>query len=293
MKSIAFLTMDSLEGFYAYDELTVEPLAQRGCRVQSISWRDNEVNWNDFDLVVIRSSWDYQKDPEQFLAVLKSIEHSNASLLNSLKTVHWNINKRYLKDLQDQGVAIVPTQWLPRLTASDMDELIQNSPDGQFVCKPLIGAGAEWTYQLSANSSPSDRQEALDIYRDQPLMAQPFVRSVIDVGEYSLFYFGGTYSHCVLKKPKDGDFRVQEEHGGRLLAVDPDGSLLLAADRAIATIPEPTLYARVDLVRLDNGSPAVMELELIEPSLYFAHDPKSPERFAEAVRHFLTSGTLR
>ena len=287
MKQIAYLTMDSLENFVAYDHLTIEPLRRRACHVQHVSWRAQNVAWDDFDLVVIRSPWDYQQDPEQFLGVLQTIEASQATLLNSLTTVKWNIDKRYLQQLQQAGVAIVPTEWLVKLTEADIQSMIDQNPDGQCVCKPQIGAGAELTWWLSATGSETEKSAALQAFANKPLMLQPFIRSVIEVGEYSLFYFGGLYSHCVFKTPKTGDFRVQEEHGGLLKSITPESDLMAAADRAIAAIPEWTLYARVDLVRLDDGTPVVIELELIEPSLYFPFDEASPDRFADAIADYL------
>ena len=287
MKQIAYLTMDSLQNFVAYDHLTIQPLRCRGCHVQNVSWRARDVRWDDFDLVVIRSPWDYQQDPEQFLRVLHTIEASQATLLNSLAIVKWNIDKRYLQQLQQAGVAIVPTEWLLQLTEADMRSLIDNNPQEQFVCKPQIGAGADFTWRLSATGSEAEKSAALKAFANKPLMVQPFIRSVTEVGEYSLFYFGGQYSHCVLKTPKTGDFRVQEEHGGVLKSITPDTDLMAAADRAIAAIPDWTLYARVDLVRTDDGAPVVMELELIEPSLYFPFDESSPDRFADAIAEFL------
>ena len=114
-------------------------------------------------------------------------------------------------------------------------------------------------------------------------MVQPFVRSIVAHGEYSLFYFGGGYSHAVLKTPAAGDFRVQEEHGGTIRAISPDSAIHRVGDQAIEAIAETLLYARVDIVTLDDGRPAVIELELIEPSLYFPFEEESPARFADAL----------
>jgi glutathione synthase/RimK-type ligase-like ATP-grasp enzyme len=113
-------------------------------------------------------------------------------------------------------------------------------------------------------------------------MVQPFVNAIVDEGEYSLFYFGGVYSHTILKSPKRGDFRVQEEHGGRITAVAPEHDLRETADNIVASISQ-LLYARVDLVRNDSGKFLLMELELIEPALYFRMDEESPRRFATAL----------
>jgi hypothetical protein len=283
MRPIAFLTMDSLEGFVAYDHLAFEPLARRGWRVEEISWRRKNVLWNDYELVVIRSPWDYQQDPAAFLEVLHEIDASRARLLNDLRTVRWNIHKTYLRDLRDRGIHIVPTRWLNRLDADSLSRLFAEFDSRRIVVKPVVGANADDTFLLDARATGEAYTAALAAFSHCELMAQPFVESVISAGEYSLFYFGGEYSHSVLKTPKSLDFRVQEEHGGIIRSVQPAEDLVAAASRVMCVLDVPTLYARVDLVRLPDGCPALMELELIEPSLYFPYDQRAPERFADAV----------
>lgn len=283
MKQVAFLTMDCLDDFVCYDHLAIEPLRQNDCHTTFVSWTAAKQDWGRFDLVVIRSPWDYQQHWPRFLQVLQTIQDSGAILENSLDIVRWNINKRYLQELQSAGVTIVPTEWRECLSEADLEQLLQTAAPHEIVVKPLIGAGAERTWRLSRATDPGVLRRVLATYNNQPVMVQPFQNSVLTGGEYSLFYFGGEYSHCVLKQPKAGDFRVQEEHGGLLQAVVPDADLLAAAQAALAAAPGDLLYARVDLVRLESGVPAVMELELIEPSLYFPFDQRSPQRFADAV----------
>lgn len=283
MKQVAFLTMDCLDDFVCYDHLAIEPLRQRNCQVSFVSWTAENVVWDQFDLVVIRSPWDYQQRWPQFLQVLETIDDSAAVLENRLDIVRWNINKRYLQDLQTEGVSIVPTEWRERISEADLQQLLHAAGPHEIVVKPLIGAGADRTWRLSCASESGVLHDVLTTYANQPVMVQPFQQSIIAGGEYSLFYFATEYSHCVLKKPKAGDFRVQEEHGGLLRSVIPAADLKAAAQAALAAAPGDTLYARVDLVRLDCGVPAVMELELIEPSLYFPFDSQAPVRFADAI----------
>lgn len=289
MKPIAFLTMDSMHGFFAYDHLALPYLASRGCQVDMVSWRKSDVCWNDYSMVVIRSPWDYQQDPRAFLQVLRQIEGSTAKLENDLNVVTWNLQKTYLRDLQERGVTIVPTTWLTGLTPERLQQLTddsQSSSDGNgagFVVKPVIGANADDTFRITAGCDNEILRQVATTFSDRELMLQPFIPSVVEIGEYSMFYFGGQYSHCILKTPARGDFRVQEEHGGTLETVAPEDDLLAAANLTIAAMNCQPLYARVDLVRLQDGRPALMELELIEPSLYLAHDPLAPSRFADAI----------
>ena len=283
MSRIAFLTMDSLEGFVSYDYLVRDILQQRGLRVDEVSWRDPRADWDQYELVVIRSPWDYQQSCSQFLDVLARIDASRASLQNPLKVVRWNVEKTYLRDLQDSGVTIVPTAWLQSPRVADLMNLFQQLKADQVVVKPFIGAGATDTFWLNVDSSPELLQSIEVLYQGRLALAQPFIENVLSYGEISLTFFGGEYSHTVLKTPKSGDFRVQEEHGGIIQPIDPDPEVIAFARRSLAAVQSDLLYARVDLVFLENQQPAIMELELIEPSLYLSYDDKSPQRFADAI----------
>ncbi len=281
MRRCAFLTTDRLEGFVTYDGLLHEPLARRGWAVDEVPWRA-AADWDAYEVVVIRSPWDYQHDPDAFLAVLETIERSNARLENPLDLVRWNLRKTYLRDLEARGLPIVPTRWLPRLAPADLAPLFDALGE-EIVVKPVVGANADAAFRLRRETAPG---EALAAFAARACMAQPFVRAVVEEGEFSLFHFGGAYSHAILKTPASGDFRVQEEHGGRIRAVAPDPALRALADAVVDALGPAPLYARTDFVRLDAGF-ALMEVELIEPSLYFPYDADSPERFADAfaARH--------
>ncbi len=274
--------MEDPGDFFIYDELTFEPLASLGWRVESIPWNRARVDWSLYEIVVIRSTWDYQDHVKDFLAVLQAIEASPARLLNPLSIVRWNLEKTYLKEVEAQGIRIVPTQWWDSLDYSDITAICRKYDAEEAIAKPTIGANADDTFRLRADISPREAHEALTCFHNRPVMLQPFLPSVLE-GESSLFYFGGEYSHTVLKTPKSGDFRVQEEHGASLRSMEAPKDLLVAGRQVIDTLEEQLLYARVDFVRLPDGTPVVMELELIEPSLYFNYDSDAPIKFAKAL----------
>lgn len=285
-KCCAFLTMEDLGEFFAYDHLVYEPMRQRGWAVVDVPWTA-ETDWSAFDAVVIRSPWDYQSDPDRFLALLKEIERSPARLFNSLEICRWNLDKIYLRDLQQRGVRIIPTKWMDRLTGDALSEALEHSD--RIVVKPRVGAGADDTFVIGRERSES-WEAVLGIYADKPLMTQPFVPSIQTEGEASLFYFAGQYSHAIIKKPKQGDFRVQEEHGGIIEAIQPSQMHREIGQQAIDAISQRLLYARVDVVQLPDGNLAIIELELIEPSLYFPFDVGSPDRFADAFCQMMSDG---
>lgn len=276
--------MDSLDDFEVYDYLIDEPLKKLGWQTHTISWKAENVNWNDYDAVIIRSPWDYQDHADAFLKVLSTIENSSAHLENSLSIVEWNIDKVYLKELETNGINIVPTLWKKAISLEAVNEYFHHFQTHQLVIKPRISANADNTFWLTQKNIQESLTEICTVFEGESFMVQPFMESVTKEGEFSLFYFNGTLSHTILKTPKNNDFRVQEEHGGRLTSVEPEAELLLQAEKtlsAIANIHNMPLYARLDYVR-DGTSFALMEAELIEPSLYFNMDAGSPERFAQA-----------
>lgn len=281
MKRCAFLTMASLDAFECYDHLLFEPLASRGWHTEEIPWRNEDVDWNRFDAVIIRSPWDYQDDPKRFISVLETIDQSTAHLENSLHIVRWNLNKQYLREMQQKGIPIVQTLWKEQLSKSEIMPFFDKLQSRELIIKPLISANADHTYRISRKVKAETVENLAQIFSDRRLMVQPFMENIISEGEFSLFYFAGKYSHAILKTPQKDDFRVQEEHGGRLKSITPEQPLRDLGRRTMQLLPETPLYARADYVRTSNQNFALMELELIEPSLYFNMDSNSPERFAE------------
>jgi glutathione synthase/RimK-type ligase-like ATP-grasp enzyme len=289
MPRLAFLTLEDRTEFVIDDAVGIAEFTRRGWPVDEIPWRTKGVDWHRYDGVVIRTPWDYQRDVDGFLVTLEEIEKTGVPVANSTSLVRWNSRKTYLRDLAARGVAIVPTQWGHGLTAAELRALPGRFGVGECVIKPVVSANADDTYRVKATMGDAEAAHIALRFLDRDWMAQPFVRAVVEEGELSVFYFGGRYSHAVTKRPKAGDFRVQEEHGGVIVTLTPDEALRTAADRVLAALGEAPLQARVDLVRLDNGTLAVMELEAIEPSLYFRTHPDAPRNFADAVGRWLDS----
>jgi hypothetical protein len=282
MRQCAFLTMDSLDGYISEgDEVAYAPLRTLGWEVEAVPWRRQGVDWGRFDAVVIRTTWDYHEAPEAFVSVLEQVKRSGTPLENALDLVLWNMNKTYLRDLERRGITIVPTIWGSDIGPVDQQTILRCLGTDEVVLKPMIGASAYHTYRLKRGSATWS--EAISVFEHQEYLAQPFIASVVEEGEYSLFFFGGEYSHAVLKTPQCLDFRVQEEHGGIIRATVASRELVSAGARVMAAIGQTPLYARVDLVPLTNAGYGLMELELIEPALYLRMDIGAPERFAYAL----------
>lgn len=288
MRTCAFLTTDDLEDFVVYDHYLYDPLRKRGWKVDEVSWKDPEPRWEQYEVVLIRTPWDYQDDPDAFLEVLREIDASPARLENSLELVEWNIDKRYLRDMEQRGIPVVPTLWPDRFDEDAPERWLSKLEVDEIIIKPVVGANADHTYRLKRSIDSAELERIRTVFSGRDFLVQPFMTNIVSEGEFSLFYFGRQYSHSILKTPKPGDFRVQEEHGGRLKTLNPEKALREAGDRALDSLDPLPLYSRIDFVRTAGGAFLLMELELIEPSLYFNMDPGSAERFARVFDEWMS-----
>ncbi len=286
-KQCVFLSMESLDEFCCDDDKLYPAFDAAGIDVHTLNWRDERIDWNSYDWVIVRSSWDYQLDSERFFGVLERIDQSSAQLANPLQTMRWNSNKRYLAELEQAGIPIVPTTWGTGISGEELSAHINKHDQQGLVIKPLVSAGAYNTFRLDRTSSDAQLASACLAHATSDWMLQAFVPSILTHGEYSLFYFNGDFSHAINKRPVGDDFRVQEEFGGQISAIQPDQGMSQAGARALEHCSQDLLYARVDLV-FHEDCYQLMELELIEPSLYFGFDASSPERFLNACQRWFT-----
>ena len=286
MARVVFLSQDSMDGYICDDDVAVPACAELGIEVETLSWRA-DVDWSAYDAVIVRSTWDYQRHAAAFLDVLARIEGATR-LANARELMRWNLDKRYLAELEARGVPIVPTEFGEGMTTEALDARLADMTR-ECVIKPAVSAGAERTYRVTPDASAGRRAEIVAGHADSVWMWQPFLPQIIDPGEYSLFYFNGVYSHAISKTPKAGDFRVQEEFGGDIRLIDAPEAMRAASDHVMANLDSDTLYARVDLVDDGDGGYWLIELELIEPSLYLRKDPGAPARFAQAIADWLAA----
>jgi len=282
VKKCAYLTMRDPGDFVTDYALSFDAMAARGWSVDTVDWRDAGLDWDAYRAVYICTPWDYPQHLEQFLDVLQRIDNSKAVLVNPLPLVHWTLQKTYLADLQQRGAAIVPSRWHDRFDTDALQAAFDAFDTERIIIKPVIGANAQHTYVLQKGLTADKVLQLGETFARRPFFLQPFVDSVQTEGEYSLFYFGGAYSHAIQKVPRTGDFRVQEEHGGDIRHHDASAALRVAGERVMDLIRPCPVYARVDFVRAARDEFLVMELELIEPSLYLRMDAAAADRFAAA-----------
>lgn len=286
MARVVFLSQDDMAGYVCDDDVAVPECAALGIEVDTVSWRA-EADWSGYDAVIVRSTWDYQRAPDAFLAALARIDAATR-LANPLELMRWNLDKRYLGELAGKGVPVVPTEFGEALDRDRLAALLA-AASAECVIKPAISAGAERTFRVLPDADAAYRDDIVAAHAASAWMWQPFLPQIVDPGEYSLFYFNGAFSHAIIKTPKPGDFRVQEEFGGDIRRIEAPPAMRAAADTVLAALDHDTLYARVDLVDDGAGGYWLIELELIEPSLYLRKDAAAPARFARAVSEWLAA----
>jgi len=283
----AYLTMQSTEGWSIDADLGFPPMEALGWRVEAVPWRGDVPDWNDYDAVYIGVPWDYPEDPDRFLSVLGDIDRSQAILVNDLELVRWSLPKTYLRDLEARGAAIVPSLWYDHMEPDTLAGAFEAHGVDRIIVKPVISTNAADTYLLTRERASALRDELMRVFAHRPFVVQTFIENIQNEGEFSLFYFNREFSHATLKVPKSGDFRVQEEHGARVLSITPEPALLETGNKVMGLVTPMPAYARADFVRGPDGRFLVMELELVEPSMYLRMDPRAPGRFAEAFDRYV------
>lgn len=263
-------------------DISFDAMAELGWKVDTVPWRDTSIEWDDYDAVYICTPWDYPEDADLFILVLETIDASSAHLLNPLSLVKWTLAKTYLRDLEKRGAAIVPSIWFNDIDASQIQRWFEALSSDKVVIKPDVGANAQHTYVLTDPVSDELMSHLLQIFADRPFFVQPFMENVHSEGEYSLFLFDGEYSHAILKTPAAGDFRTQEEHGAQIKSIVASPQQIEAARKVLALVKPKPVYVRADFVRDVGDNYLLMELELIEPSLYLRTDDQAAVRFAAA-----------
>jgi glutathione synthase/RimK-type ligase-like ATP-grasp enzyme len=287
MPAVAFATYRDQPGITQDDTPIAEALRRAGVTVTPVVWDSPTADWNLFDAVVIRSVWDYFHKPIRFENWVRGFLAGQPRLWNSPEAVLWNFNKRYLLDLAARGLSVVPTEYLTAGGTPNLRSLLERCGWGEAVVKPAIAADSYGAWRTSLSSADMDQARLREQLRGGDILVQSYMPEVASGGEWSLVFFGLVYSHAALKRPQSGDFRVQERLGGRTLAAEPDPDLVNQARSIVAAVSQPLLYARVDGVERD-GRFILMELEIIEPSLFLTFGKRAAERFAAAILEVVT-----
>jgi len=242
-----------------------------------IAWDDSRASPAELDCCILRSSWNYYEDPAAFLSWIERADRSTR-LFNPASVIRWNLHKSYLRDLDSEGIPIVPTAWVTRGESASLARLIDHNGWKKVVIKPAVSASSYRTHCFSRDEL-TQGQEFLDgLSAERDLMVQQYLPSVEQLGERALVWIDGSFTHAVTKSPRfaDGDEHVSE--ATHLSAEERE-----FGERAISAVHRTLLYARVDVIRDDAGMLRLSELELIEPSLFLAQAPHALDRFVRAI----------
>ena len=254
-------------------------------------WDDPRVDWSQVALVLVRTTWDYTERLSEYLAWVDLVDAVTV-LRNPASVIRWNSHKSYLRDLAARGVPTVPTVWLG--AGGDDIAAIAVSGWDRVVVKPSVSAGARDTWLTTTHALLGDERERLEWFvAARDVMVQPYLAQVERRGEVSLLAVRGQVTHAVRKLPAPGDFRVQDEFGGTHAAVAPTATERAVAAAALAATPEPTLYARIDLLPGDDGEPRLVELEVIEPALFLGYSVAGTAALADAVATEVATRSIR
>ena len=280
---VALVTCAELPDLDRDDRRVLALLAAGGVRAEAAVWDDPSVDWGSYDLVVLRSAWDYAARRDEFVAWAQRVPR----LANPADVVEWNTDKRYLAELAAAGVPVVPTEWI------SSGDVWTPADAGEWVIKPSVSSGSKDTGRYDAADPEHRTLAAGHVARLQAanrlVMVQPYLPAVDRQGETALLFLGGVYSHAIrkgpmLEGPDQGDVVLYKEE--EVTAREPTQAERRVAAKALAAVPGGPgrlLYARVDLIPGTDGDPLLVELELTEPSLFLDRAGQAAERFADAM----------
>lgn len=278
---IALLTCQRLPNLTPADQLLIPELAKHNIVAEAVIWDDPNVIWTDFDYLIFRNTWDYYEKESQFNLWLATIKKLGIKTLNSIYIIEKNKHKFYLRDFQEKGITIIPTIFIDKTTHLNLSGKIPSNWK-KAVIKPSFSAGSYLTEVFEIADVDKINAKYQNIARTIELLLQEFKPEIETEGETSLIFFNKKFSHAINKKPKAGDFRIQVQFGGMYTSIPPSAEVMQQAQNIVNTFPNQLLYARVDGIIINNKI-QLMEVECIEPDLYFNYSEGSLQRFVNSI----------
>jgi glutathione synthase/RimK-type ligase-like ATP-grasp enzyme len=264
------------------DDPLAEALAARGVEVSRPCWDDPEVDWERADLALVRTTWDYAERREEFLAWVEGVG-ALVEVLNPPQVLRWNTHKSYLLELEERGAPVVPTAWLGRGDRVEVAEVLQARGWRRAVAKPAIGVGGRGLVRVDAGRPQASAEDVRTLLDTGDVLVQPYLDTVEVGGELSVVVADGEVTHAVRKRPRPGEYRVQQERGATYERVEVDADTAALARWVVEATGHQLLLARVDLIEDEVGALQLVELEATEPDLYLHLASDGVERIADAV----------
>ena len=264
------------------DELVINALKEKNLSVVKKDWNDSIFDWETTRSILFRSTWDYFDKFELFKKWFNKTKNK-CLMINSTETIEWNIDKHYLLDLQEHQIPIPNSEFIKRGSSIDLSLLMQKKNWNEIVVKPTISGAAKNTYRLKKEEIIQFGPTWEKLIYKEDFIVQEFQNNVISEGEVAMIVIGGKFTHAVLKKAKEGDFRVQDDFGGSIAIYNPNEEMVKLAEKCTRILTPIPSYARVDIIWDNLMELAVSELELIEPELWFRLNPNAAQKLAHHV----------
>ena len=264
------------------DELVINALKEKNLSVVKKDWNDSIFDWETTRSILFRSTWDYFDKFELFKKWFNKTKNK-CLMINSTETIEWNIDKHYLLDLQEHQIPIPNSEFIKRGSSIDLSLLMQKKNWNEIVVKPTISGAAKNTYRLKKEEIIQFGPIWEKLIYKEDFIVQEFQNNVISEGEVAMIVIGGKFTHAVLKKAKEGDFRVQDDFGGSIAIYNPSEKMVKLAEKCTLILTPIPSYARVDIIWDNLRELAVSELELIEPELWFRLNPNAAQKLANHV----------
>ena len=278
---IGLLTCEKLPELTLADQQLIPELAKHNIVAKALIWNDKTINWNEFDYLIFRNTWDYFEKETEFNLWLDQIEKLGIKTLNAIEIIKKNKHKFYLREMEKKGILILPTIFIDKNANLNLAELLPKHWK-KAVIKPAFSAGSYLTSVFDASAIEKTNNEYTKLAQEKELLLQEFVPEIQTLGETSFIFFNKKFSHAINKKPIDGDFRVQSQFGGKYNLIHPNQELIDKAQKVVNTFHDKLLYARVDGIVIDTEL-HLMEIECIEPDLYFEISEGALERFVASI----------
>lgn len=256
-------------------------LRNKGLDITAEIWDDPTVNWKQYDVALLKTPWDYHRKIDAFRAWLDMLEGLGIRLINDYTTVRWNLDKRYLKDVIEDGFDVIPSMFLQKGWQGDLKTVFSQLNTESIIIKPCISGGSKNTIIVTAAEIDEAYPNVVNLLSEADFMAQPLMAEIGE-GEWSHVFIKGKHSHTVLKKPKQGDFRVQQVYGGTIEPLTPTEAEIAQAAVYVERYAKDCLYARIDGLMI-NDKFILMELELIEPFLYLSYGENAVENYYKGL----------
>lgn len=264
------------------DQLLLKELHQEGLHAKILNWRDDLSN-SSSHAYLFRSTWGYYTQLSEFKKLLSQLSKTSSMVWNSLDLIRWNLSKKYLFELAKAHVPIIPSKKIMLHPEIFLDQLWDDFESDSLVVKPMIGAGSHLIFKIDSHLSPTENMKNLSGLFHREVIVQRFMPSVLQEGEFSLVFIDGEFSHCIQKRPENLDFRCHEKFGASANLSSCPPAALHQARKILKLLPEESLYARIDFIRNDSHHFSLLELELIEPDLFFRLAPSAAQILAQAL----------